>query len=159
MAVMTPCANEGMGSDTWSWDWNALTNREVGSTICLDSWRTSCLAAEFSHEHARVIVTRNGAKFFYNTITQQLILLGSRWPEIAFAININCALNNTCIIDGANLVLSAGWTPLSSQFALKNTVSPNLPPLKKGLIHSSVSEKAGTPHCHQEEALRPFHTP
>jgi hypothetical protein len=132
MAVMTPCNNEGVVSAAWTWDWTALITPGKGSTICLSSWKTACLAAEFTHEHARVIVTRNAPKFHFNPGTQQLTLL----PDYALAITINCAIDNNCLADGANLLFSNAMTPsVGSQFNLVKFTDPN-----KGLIHSQISD-------------------
>jgi hypothetical protein len=124
MALMTPCENEGVVDDVWIWDWASLTNPSIGSTICLNSWKTSCLAAEFTHEHARVIVTRNAAKFYYDADNFVLKIL----PAMSFAISINCAFDEKCVHDGANLLLSrvAAQPGISTQFRLAKFTTPGL---------------------------------
>jgi hypothetical protein len=63
MALITPCENEEVGNYKWTWYYDALTDPQMGSTICMQDWDGHCLAAEADHERARLVVTRNGDKW------------------------------------------------------------------------------------------------
>jgi hypothetical protein len=133
MALMTPCQDENGLSDTWNWEWAALSNPMVGSSICLGDWPTHCLAAEATHEHSQLVVTRNADKWYYDASDNSLNLL----PDKLFRININCAFEDKCVHNGANLLLSR---PQSTSTGQANMFTVYREGSLTGQIRSAVSE-------------------
>jgi hypothetical protein len=103
MALITPCANEELNNYKWSYNYADFTNRFVGSQICMTGWIGHCLAAEADHEHARLVVTRNGATWYYNKEGNYIarLFFDDGLPEESFHISINCAFPEGCLHSGA----------------------------------------------------------
>jgi hypothetical protein len=105
MALIAPCKNEELNNYKWTWNYADLTNRFVGSKICMTEWDGHCLAAEADHEHARLVVARNGDYWYYNEEGKYIARLYFA-PEMGLAeesyhISINCAFKEGCLHDGA----------------------------------------------------------
>jgi hypothetical protein len=116
MAMMNNCTlaadDVSAKSAQWTWDPNGLNNPKLGSSICLRSSPTECLAAQAVHEHARVIVTRNADMWYFNQ-TDHTIRDVKSANELAFAIN--CNYPDGCNHDGANLLVSSPYVVNSRQ--------------------------------------------
>jgi len=115
MALITPCKNEELNNYKWTWNYADLTNRFVGSKICMTEWDGHCLAAEADHEHARLVVARNGDYWYYNEEGKYIARLYFA-PEMGLAeesyhISINCAFKEGCLHDGANLFVQRPSVP------------------------------------------------
>jgi hypothetical protein len=152
MALITPCAKTGPNNDQWTWNMDDLTNRFMGSTICMTEWDNHCLAAEADHEHARLVVTRNGDKWYYNAeenyIARLYIDPGSGLAQESYHISINCAFPEKCLHDGANLVVQRPSDPQGDNTKLYvdskggGPVDANL-----GFIETLISRaRLGEPH-------------
>jgi hypothetical protein len=142
-ALMGTCHNEEINDFKWTFNWPLFTNPLVGSSICMTNWKGHCLAAETAHEHARLVVTRNAAFWYYNKTGNYLALL----PERKFHIAINCAFGEGCLHDGSNLLVSSPSVPEgnNTQFVVVNGNTPPYSP-SIGFVESVVSQQQDRQH-------------
>jgi hypothetical protein len=148
MAIMTPCQNENVDDFKWEWEWDDLINPDVGSSICMEGWNGHCLAAEATHEHARLVITRNPDTWFYNaTKTLGLPNFIALMPEKKFHIAINCAFGEGCMHDGASLLVSKPSVPEGKETQLL-VLQGDTPPYTQqiGFIESVVSQQQNQKH-------------
>jgi hypothetical protein len=113
MAIMSNCSDgaDDVASTNVIWDWNSddLANPKKGSTLCLSAYRDECLAAEANHEHARLIVTRNADRWYFNKTDHSL----RRAPENKLAFSMDCGFPDGCNHPGLNLFVSSPYCSAS----------------------------------------------
>jgi hypothetical protein len=113
MAIMSNCSDgaDDVASTNAIWDWNNddLANPKKGSTLCLSAYRDECLAAEANHEHARLIVTRNADRWYFNTTDHSV----RRAPENKLAFSMDCGFPDGCNHPGLNLFVSSPYCSAS----------------------------------------------